>query len=88
MIHNLGIIWEHLDTEDKKVICTAINHFGSSRINSYLYQHRLIKHDDPKLIFLKIKPIYYALKSTLGLWNVKDKERNGKIIRLIDLVIK
>ena len=59
---NLGSIWGELNSQDKIAICMVINGFGTNYKNSYINQHRFLRFTSNRLIFLKLKPIYYALK--------------------------
>lgn len=89
---NLGTVWLHLDIDDKKLIQQAICNWSMSRPNSYLYKHRLIQHDDPKLMFLKIKPVYYALKlcrnNSMIYAYGESISKIDKILNLIEMIIK
>jgi hypothetical protein len=60
---NLGSVWGKLNTQDKIAICMVISSYGINYTHSYLHQHRFITYTSNRLIFLKLKPIYYALKS-------------------------
>ena len=86
---NLGAIWERLSIEDKNLIIHAIEHFGNLYTNSYLYKHRNIKYRDPKLVFLKIKPVFYALIDyKQNVTNIYDKERIERMINLIKIILR
>ena len=88
---NLGSIWPHLDTDDKQLIQQAIYNYGVNSPKSYLYQHRSIQWDDPKLIFLKLKPVYYALKLYRNNFTVSysiGQDKIDKIIHLMWLILK
>jgi hypothetical protein len=60
---NLGSVWGKLNTQDKIAICMVISRYGINYKYSYLNKHRFITYTSNRLIFLKLKPIYYAVKA-------------------------
>ncbi len=85
---NLGSIWTHLDNDDKKIIISAIDYYGTHHLKSYLNKFVGGMHNSPKLAFLKLRPVLAALKFYTGNWQgLHDKERIAKMIYLLEKAV-